>query len=61
MTCFDVSHSSAHTRSWAANFTNTTLAKLELAMYKLCKVKFIETTLSNRHFVQITKSNQDLV
>jgi hypothetical protein len=58
--CFDVSHSTAHTRGQEANFTNTTFAKRELVMNTLHKVMSIKTTLSNTSFVQITKSNQGL-
>jgi hypothetical protein len=50
-----------HTHSWVANFTDTTFTKQELAVNPLHKVKSVKTTLSNTRFVQITKSNQDLV
>jgi hypothetical protein len=59
--CFHVSHNIAHIHDRAANFTNTTFAKRKLAMNTLCKAKTVKTTLSNTHFIQITKSNQDLV
>jgi hypothetical protein len=58
---FDVSHSIAHTRSQAANFTDATFVKRELAANALRKVKFVKTGLSKTLFIQITKSNQDLV
>jgi hypothetical protein len=59
---FDVLHSSAHTGGRAANFTETTTsAKRELTVNTLHKLKFVKTTLSNMRFVQIPKSNKDLV
>jgi hypothetical protein len=60
-TCFDVSHSTAHTCGPEANFTNNTSIKLELAMNTLRKVKYVKTTLSNIRLIQIAKSNQELV
>jgi hypothetical protein len=59
--CFDFSHSTAHTGTLAANFIDTTSAKRELAVNALRKVKGVKSALSNKRFVQITKSNQDLV
>jgi hypothetical protein len=59
--CLIVSHSTAHQRGRTANFTDTTFAKRELAVNTLRKVKAIKTTLSTTRFVQVTKSNQDLV
>jgi hypothetical protein len=56
-----VSHITMHNCGRAANFTDTTFAKPELAVNTLLKVKSVKTTLSNTHFVQITKSNQDQV
>jgi hypothetical protein len=58
--CFVVSYSTAHNRGRAANFTDTTFAKRELATKTLRKAKSVKTTLSSIRFVQITKSNQDL-
>jgi hypothetical protein len=54
--CFDVSHSIAHNRGWAANITDATFAKREFTMSTVRK-----NTLSNTLFVPITKFNQDLV
>jgi hypothetical protein len=34
-------HSTAHNRSWPANFTDTTFVKWELAVNTLCKVKSV--------------------
>jgi hypothetical protein len=59
--CFYVCHSTAHIRGRAANFTDTTFAKWELAVNTLREVKSVKATLSNTRFVQITKSNQDLL
>jgi hypothetical protein len=59
--CFVVSHSAAHTRGPAANFTSTTFAKREFAVNTLLKMKSVKTTLSNKCVVQFTKYNQDLV
>jgi hypothetical protein len=55
--CFVISHSSTHNSGRAANFTDTTFAKREFAV----NTKSVKTTLSNTHFLQITKSNQDVV
>jgi hypothetical protein len=51
----------AHNRCRAANFTDTTFTKRELVVNALRKVKSVKTTLCNTPFVQITKSNQDLM
>jgi hypothetical protein len=59
--CFDVSHSAAQTHGLAANVTDTTFAKQELAVSTLRKVMSLKATLSNMFFTQITKSNEDLV
>jgi hypothetical protein len=58
---FLISHSTAHSRGRAANITDTTFAKRELAVNTPHEVKSIKATLSNTRFVQITKSSQDLV
>jgi hypothetical protein len=50
-----------HSRGQAANFTDTTVAKQEFALNTRRKVKCIKTTLSNKRFFHITKSNQNLV
>jgi hypothetical protein len=51
---------SAHNRGRAANFTNTTFAKPELAVNTLRKAKFVNASLPNTRFVQITKFSEDL-
>jgi hypothetical protein len=43
-TRFDVSHSTVHTRDRAANITDNTFTKRELAMNTLRKVKSLKTT-----------------
>jgi hypothetical protein len=45
----------------AANFTDSTFAKRELAVTTLRKVKSVKIAVPNTLFVQITESNQDLV
>jgi hypothetical protein len=40
--CFDVWHSTLHTRNQAENFTNTTFAKWEMAMNTLHKMKSVK-------------------
>jgi hypothetical protein len=57
--CFGVSHSTAHARSQAANFTDNNFANRELSVKALRKAKSVKTTVSNTSFVHITKPNQD--
>jgi hypothetical protein len=57
--CFDVSHSNAHTRGWKANFRRHHLREREFAVNTLRKLKSAKTILTNKRFVQITKSMQD--
>jgi hypothetical protein len=59
--CFFFLHSTAHNHGWAANFTNGTFAKCDLAVNTLHEVKPVKTTLPNACFVHIPKSSQDLV
>jgi hypothetical protein len=59
--CFVFLHSTAHNHGWAADFTNGTFAKCDLAVNTLREVKPVKTILSNARFVHITKSSQDLV
>jgi hypothetical protein len=55
--CF-TQHCAHH--GWAANFTDISAGR-ELALNTLRKVKSVKTTLSNTHFLQITKYIQDLL
>jgi hypothetical protein len=50
---FVVSHSTAHNRGRAVNFTDTTFAKRELAVKTLRKVKSVKTTPSTTRVSQI--------
>jgi hypothetical protein len=45
--CFVVSHSTAHNRGRAADFTNITFSKREFAANTLRKAKFVKTSLPN--------------
>jgi hypothetical protein len=59
--CFVVWHNTEHNCGQAASLTDTTFANWELAVNMLHKVKSVKTILSNTYFVQITKSDQDLM
>jgi hypothetical protein len=58
---FSLSQSAAYSGGRAANFAVFTFIKRELTVNTLRKVKSVKTTMSNTRFVQITKSNQDLL
>jgi hypothetical protein len=59
--CFIVLHNTENNLGQAAIFTDTTFAKRELAVKTLRKVESVKTILSNTRFIQITKSNENLV
>jgi hypothetical protein len=59
--CLGILYSNVHTHFRVTNLTYVAIAKQELVMITLRKVKSVKTILSNTHFIQISKSTQDLV